>query len=84
VCRAQLPRRINIRDLTFEACSSFTHVTARRIAESPKAVFVARLQLGRLPAKPLASYQIKPTTIWVEPSSTGDPPRRWGALRNPG
>ena len=35
------------------------------------------------PAKPLASYQIKPTTIWVEPSSTGDPRRR-GALRNPG
>ena len=35
------------------------------------------------PAKPLASYQIKPTTIWVESSSTGDPRRR-GALRNPG
>ena len=35
------------------------------------------------PAKPLASYQIKPTTIWVEPSFTGDPRHR-GALRNPG
>jgi hypothetical protein len=32
------------------------------------------------PAGPLASYQIKPTTIWVEPSSTGDA-RRLGALR---
>jgi hypothetical protein len=35
------------------------------------------------PAKPLASYQIKPTTIWVESSSTGDPRRR-GALRKSG
>jgi hypothetical protein len=32
---------------------------------------------------PLASYQIKPTTDWVVPSSTGDS-RRWGALRFPG
>ena len=35
------------------------------------------------PAEPLASYQTKPTTLWVEPSSTGDA-RRLGALRNPG
>jgi transposase len=35
------------------------------------------------PAKPLASFQIKPTTIWMEPSSTGDPRRR-GALNYPG
>jgi hypothetical protein len=35
------------------------------------------------PAGPLASYQIKPTTVWVDPSSTGDA-RRLGALRNPG
>src|ERR1700751_307034 len=35
------------------------------------------------PARPLASYQIKPTTIWVVPSSTGHPRRR-GALRNAG
>ena len=44
---------------------------------------VARLQSSPLPAKPLASYQIKPTTIWVEPPSTDDPRCR-GALRNPG
>jgi len=31
------------------------------------------------PTELLASYQIKPTTVWVEPSSTGDP-RRLGAL----
>ena len=35
------------------------------------------------PTKPLDSYQIKPTTIWVEPSSTGGP-RHWGALGNVG
>jgi hypothetical protein len=35
------------------------------------------------PAKPLVSYQVLPTTSWVDPSSTGEP-RRWGALRHPG
>ena len=35
------------------------------------------------PTKPLASYQTKPTTICVEPSSTGDSRRR-GARFNPG
>jgi hypothetical protein len=35
------------------------------------------------PAKPLVSYQVLPTTSWVDPSSTGEP-RRWGALRYPG
>ena len=35
------------------------------------------------PTKPLVSYQVLPTTSWVDPSSTGEP-RRWGALRNPG
>ena len=43
--------------LTFEACSGFTHVTARRIAQPPKAAFVTRLQPGRLPDQPLVSYQ---------------------------
>ena len=35
------------------------------------------------PTPPPASYQIKPTTIWVEPSSTGDLRRR-GALNRTG
>lgn len=35
------------------------------------------------PTTPLVSYQIKPTTIWVEPSSTGEPRLR-GALNYPG
>jgi hypothetical protein len=32
------------------------------------------------PTEPLVSYQVLPTTSWVDPSSTGEP-RRWGALR---
>ena len=35
------------------------------------------------PTKPPVSYQIKPTTVWVDPSSTGVTRRR-GALRYPG
>ena len=35
------------------------------------------------PTEPLVSYQVLPTTSWVDPSSTGEP-RRWGALRNAG
>ena len=37
------------RDVIFEACPGFTRVTARRIAQPPRATFVASLQLGRLP-----------------------------------
>jgi hypothetical protein len=36
---------------TFEACSGFTRVTARRIAQPPKATFVTRLQPYRLPGR---------------------------------
>src|SRR5215207_5652654 len=44
-------RRVGIRDVTFEACSGFTHVTARRIARPPKAAFVTRLRHGQLPGR---------------------------------
>ena len=44
-------RRVGIRIVTFEACSGFTRVTARRIAQPPKAVFVARLRPCRLPSR---------------------------------
>jgi hypothetical protein len=50
-------RRVGIRISTFEACSGFTRVTARRIAQPPKAAFVTRLRSSQLPAKPLVSYQ---------------------------
>ena len=51
-------RRVGIRIGTFEGFSGFTHVTARRIAQSPKATFVTRLQPSGYPAEPLVSYQI--------------------------
>ena len=44
-------RGVGIRIVTFEACSSFTYVTAHRIAQSPKATFVTRLQPFRLPGR---------------------------------
>ncbi|HLQ92542.1 MAG TPA: hypothetical protein VK148_21170, partial [Xanthobacteraceae bacterium] len=50
--------RVGIRIVTFEACSGFTHVTARRIAQPPKATFVTRLQPSAYQAEPLVSYQI--------------------------
>jgi hypothetical protein len=51
-------RRVGIHDFTFEACSGFTRVMARSIAQPPKAAFVARLRSASYPDKSLASYQI--------------------------
>src|SRR5215469_15685864 len=42
-------RRVGVHDFTFEACSGFTRVTARWIAQPPKAAFVTRLQSSWLP-----------------------------------
>ena len=72
-------RRVGIRIVTIEACSGFTHVTAHRIAQPPKATFVARLQPGRLPAQAARQLPDLSTTIQVEPSSTDDSRLR-GAL----
>ena len=77
------PRRVGIHDFTFEACSDFTRVTARWIAQPPKAAFVTRLRDGRLPNRPARQLPDQPTTLWMVPSSTGDPRLR-GALGNPG
>jgi len=58
-------RRIGIRIVTFEACSGFTRVTARWIAQQPKAAFVARLryppvtQTGRSPASRLIGNYLR-------------------------
>jgi len=68
-----------IRFVTFEACSGFTRITARRIAQPSKATFVTRLQPGRLPVQAARQLPDLSTTIRVEPSSTGDPRLR-GAL----
>ena len=74
------PRRVGIHDFTFEACSDFTRVTARWIAQPPKAAFVTRLRDGRLPNRPARQLPDQPTTLWMVPSSTGDPRLR-GARR---
>src|SRR5262245_32789434 len=75
-------RRVGIRIVTFEACSGFTRVTARRIAQLPKATFVTRLQPLRLPARAARQLPDQSTTLRVESSSTGNPRLR-GALPKP-
>ena len=73
-------RRVGIHDFTFEACSSFTRVTACKIARPPKGGLLSRgFDLASHPTKPLGSYHVLPTTTWMDPPSTGDL-RRWGAL----
>jgi hypothetical protein len=44
-------RRVGIHISTFEACSGFTHVTARQFAQPPKAAFVTRLRSSQLPSQ---------------------------------
>ena len=73
-------RRVGIRVFTFEACSGFTHVTARWIAQPPKAAFVTRLRPAQLPKRTARQLPDQSTTLWVESSSTGDTRRR-GARR---
>ena len=67
-----IPRRVGIRIFTFEACSGFTRVTARWIAQPPKAAFVTRLQPSQLPDETARQLPEQSTTLRVEPSSTGD------------
>jgi hypothetical protein len=75
-------RRVCIRIVTFEACSGFTRVTARRIAQPPKVTFVTRLQSHQLPSETARQLLDLSTIIQVEPSSTDDS-RRQGALPLP-
>jgi len=42
-------RRVGIHDFTFEACSSFTRVTACKVAHPPFVGFIARLRPNRFP-----------------------------------
>jgi DNA-directed RNA polymerase specialized sigma24 family protein len=76
-------RRVGIRNFTFEACSDFTRITARWIAQPPKAAFVTRLQPRQLPGETARQLPDQSTTIWVDPSSTGKPRPR-GALNKAG
>src|SRR5207342_533440 len=70
--------RVGIRDFAFEACSGFTHVTARRVAQLPKAAFVTRLRPDRSPSRAARQLPDLPTILWVDPPSTGHP-RLFGA-----
>src|SRR5271169_1273800 len=65
-------RRVGIRIVTFEACSGFTHVTARHIAQSPTATFVTRLRPCQLPSRAARQLPDQSTILWVESSSTHD------------
>ena len=65
--------RVGIHDFTFEACSGFTRITARRVAQPPKAAFVTRLRPGRLPNQVARQLPDLSTTIWMDSSSTGYP-----------
>jgi hypothetical protein len=64
-------RRVGIRIRTFEACSGFTFVTAHRIAQQPKAAFVAGLQPSQLPSRAACQLPDQSTIIRVRPSLTG-------------
>src|SRR6202011_1675956 len=77
-------RRVGIHDFTFGACSSFTRVTACKVARPPKGGLLSRgFDPASYPTKPLGSYHVLPTTTWMDPPSTGDL-RRWGAPLNNG
>src|SRR4051812_45479684 len=76
-------RRVGIRIITFEACSDFTHVTARWIAQPPEAAFVTRLRPDRLPNQAARQLPKQSTTLRVKSSSTGGSRLR-GALNKQG
>ena len=75
-------RRVGIRIVTFGACSGFTRVTARRIAQPPKVTFVARLRPSQLPSQAARQLPDLSTIIRVRSSLT-DGSRLRGALPTP-
>jgi hypothetical protein len=64
-----IDRRVGFHDFTFEACSSFTHITACRVARPPFADFVTRLQLHSLPA---ARQLSEPAFLSAGPAPAGN------------
>jgi hypothetical protein len=71
-CPSVLPsplcRRVGIRDFTFEACSDFTHVTARPVARPPARPLSRGFDPASYPAKPLVSYQTyRQLSGWILP-----------------
>jgi len=62
--------RVGVHNFPFEACSGFTHVTARRFARPPKAAFVAGLRHGQLPNHTACQLPGQPTITRVGLSPT--------------
>ena len=61
-------RRVGIRIVTFEACSGFTHVTARRIAQPPTGDLCHSSNPCGYPHKLLVSYRInRQLSGWILP-----------------
>src|SRR3984957_11865497 len=57
--------RVGVHDFPFEACSGFTHVTARRFARPPEAAFAAGLRPGQLPIRAARQLPGQPTIARV-------------------
>ena len=76
-------RRVGVHIFTFEACSGFTRVRPARSLNRPRRPLSQGFGPAGYPTRPPVSYQIKPTTVWVDLSSTGVTRRR-GARRYPG
>jgi len=75
-CLPPYGRRVGIRIGLYEACSGFTRVTARRIADGPKAARVARLRPGQLPDRAARQLPDQSTIVCVRSSLTdGSRPR---------
>src|SRR5208283_743570 len=62
--------RVGIRIKTFEVCSVFTRIAARKIAQLPKATFVTRLRSSQSPGQTARQLPDPSTLIRVESSST--------------
>ena len=77
-------RRVGIRNFTFEACSSFTRVTACKVARPPFQWSLSRgFDRNGYPPQPLASYHVyRQLHGWVMLPLVNC--AIWGALRNRG
>src|SRR5690242_13103907 len=64
-----LPGRVGVHITTFEACSSFTRVTACRVAPPPYVGFIARLRPSRLPSSDARKLPSSTNNllVWVLP-----------------
>ena len=57
--------RVGVHNFPFGACSGFTHVTARRVAQPPEAAFVAGLRYGQSPNRTACQLPGQPTIARV-------------------